>query len=271
MSASAGDLDWWVVAVNQFGSVLFFLAGLAAFVRPATSARSTSGWSIGERSPARCVSRSAAWSRYSTNPTTTKWWFDRSHDDNSAQRGRGTSTFRQSLPHRAGAVDDFPAERDEPDGRDAAGGRGPRHGRRSATQPRDLRHDLDGARGAADHRREPAPQLHRPRGVPHLRRDRAALRADAGRSLPCAGGDDGLPHPGLVRGDHARRAVPEVEVARAPTGRRASDRPPQPGVRRRRARRLGEVLSLLRRRATHRSAGGEQVHDRPRRRGRAPR
>ena len=31
-------IDWWVVAINQFGSVLFFLAGLAAFTRPATSA-----------------------------------------------------------------------------------------------------------------------------------------------------------------------------------------------------------------------------------------
>lgn len=31
------DLGWWIVAVNQLGSVLFFLAGLAAFVRPATS------------------------------------------------------------------------------------------------------------------------------------------------------------------------------------------------------------------------------------------
>jgi hypothetical protein len=30
-------MDWWVVAVNQLGSVLFFLAGLAAFTRPATS------------------------------------------------------------------------------------------------------------------------------------------------------------------------------------------------------------------------------------------
>jgi hypothetical protein len=30
-------VDWWVVAVNQVGSVLFFLAGLAAFTRPATS------------------------------------------------------------------------------------------------------------------------------------------------------------------------------------------------------------------------------------------
>jgi hypothetical protein len=33
----AGVLDWWVVAVNQLGSILFFLAGLAAFTRPATS------------------------------------------------------------------------------------------------------------------------------------------------------------------------------------------------------------------------------------------
>ena len=33
----AGVLDWWVVAVNQLGSILFFLAGLAAYTRPATS------------------------------------------------------------------------------------------------------------------------------------------------------------------------------------------------------------------------------------------
>ena len=32
----AGLLGWWVVAVNQLGSILFFLAGLAAFTRPAT-------------------------------------------------------------------------------------------------------------------------------------------------------------------------------------------------------------------------------------------
>ncbi|WP_107773963.1 hypothetical protein [Nocardioides sediminis] len=30
-------VGWWVVAVNQLGSVLFFLAGLAAFTRPTTS------------------------------------------------------------------------------------------------------------------------------------------------------------------------------------------------------------------------------------------
>ncbi len=29
-------LGWWVAAVNQLGSVLFFLAGIAAFTRPAT-------------------------------------------------------------------------------------------------------------------------------------------------------------------------------------------------------------------------------------------
>jgi hypothetical protein len=36
-------LSWWVVAVNQLGSILFFLAGLAAFVRPATSASLDAG------------------------------------------------------------------------------------------------------------------------------------------------------------------------------------------------------------------------------------
>ncbi|KAA1423968.1 hypothetical protein FE697_007585 [Mumia zhuanghuii] len=38
-----GDLGWWIVAVNQLGSVLFFLAGLAAFVRPTTSAEINAG------------------------------------------------------------------------------------------------------------------------------------------------------------------------------------------------------------------------------------
>ena len=39
----ARQLGWWTVAVNQFGSVLFFLAGLAAFVRPATSSEIDAG------------------------------------------------------------------------------------------------------------------------------------------------------------------------------------------------------------------------------------
>ncbi len=37
------ELGWWVVAVNQIGSVLFFLAGLAAFTRPATSSALDAG------------------------------------------------------------------------------------------------------------------------------------------------------------------------------------------------------------------------------------
>ena len=32
----ARDLGWWIVAINQFGSVLFLVSALAAFTRPAT-------------------------------------------------------------------------------------------------------------------------------------------------------------------------------------------------------------------------------------------
>ncbi|MFE7751125.1 hypothetical protein [Streptomyces sp. NPDC057428] len=34
--ALPGELGWWIVAVNQLGSVLFFVSALAAFTRPAT-------------------------------------------------------------------------------------------------------------------------------------------------------------------------------------------------------------------------------------------
>ena len=30
------DLDWWIVAVNQLGSILFMVSAVASFVRPAT-------------------------------------------------------------------------------------------------------------------------------------------------------------------------------------------------------------------------------------------
>ena len=73
---------------------------------------------------------------------------------------------------------------------------------------------------------QPAPQLHRPRRVPAHGRDRAALHPDARRPLPRPRPDDRSPHPGLVRGDHARRPVAEVEVARAPEAAgRPTDRP----------------------------------------------
>ena len=137
--------------------------------------------------------------------------------------------------------------------RDAADRPGADPGRRPAAQPRDVRDHVDGARGAADHRREPAPQLHRPRRVPAHGRDRAALHQDAGRPLPRARRDHGRAHAGLLRGDHAGRARAQVEVAQAPRGGRQAHRPAEPGVRRRRARRVGEVLPLLRRRAAHRA------------------
>ena len=123
---------------------------------------------------------------------------------------------------------------------------------------------------AADHR-SPAHQLHRPRRVPADGRDRAALHPHARRPVQRPRRDDRRAHAGILRGDHARRAVAEVEVARAPRSGRQVDRPAEPRVRRRRARRLGEVLPLLRRRTADRPAGARQVHDRPRGRGAARR
>jgi hypothetical protein len=137
-------------------------------------------------------------------------------------------------------------------------------------EPRHLRHHLDGARGSADRRREPAPQLHRPRRVSDLRRDRAALHPHARRPLPRAGRDDRLPHPGLERGDHARRALAEVEVEAAPGKGGAAGREAEPRLRRRRPRGLGKVLPLLRRRTADRPPARGQVRDRARGR-RAPR
>ena len=58
--------------------------------------------------------------------------------------------------------------------------------------------------------------------------------------------------------------VAEVELAHPATGRGRLDRPPEPRLRRRRARRVGEVLPLLRRRAAHRAPAAGEVHDRPR-------
>ena len=131
-------------------------------------------------------------------------------------------------------------------------------------KPRHLRDHLDGARGAGDHRQQPRPQLHRPRRVPAHGRDRAALHPHARQPLQRPRRDDRRPHPGLLGGDHARGAVTEVEVAPAPRGRGQADRQAEPRLRRRRPRRLGEVLPLLRRRAADRAAAARQVHDRPR-------
>ena len=150
-------------------------------------------------------------------------------------------------------------------GGDAADRRGAGARRHPDAQPGDVRDDLDGARGAADHRREPAPQLHRPRRVPADGGDRAALHPHARRPLPRAGRDDRRAHAGVLGGDHARRAVAEVEVARAARGGRQGHRPAEPRVRRRRARGVGEVLPLLRRRAAdHPAAAATSTRSGPR-------
>jgi hypothetical protein len=43
MGVRVHELGWWIVLTNQVGSWLFFLAGLAAYVRPATSASVDTG------------------------------------------------------------------------------------------------------------------------------------------------------------------------------------------------------------------------------------
>ena len=79
------------------------------------------------------------------------------------------------------------------------------------------------------------------------------------------GRDDRHAHAGLLGGDHARRAVAEVEVARAPRGGGQGHRPAEPRLRRRRARRVGEVLPLLRRRAAdHPAAAATSSRSGPR-------
>ena len=266
----AGDLDWWIVAVNQVGSVLFFLAGLAAFVRPATSEAVNVGpGELGHLRRRRLLrGRGDHPDRgRSADPAAC---CARRMTDTELVDAEARSALRQPFPDRGRPVQDVPGRRHVPDRRHAPGGRGPRDGGRPAAQPGHVRHHLDGAGGAAADRREPAPQLHRPRGVPDLGGDRAAVRPDAGRPVPRSRPDHRVPDPGVVRGDHARRAVAEVEVAGTPAGREPPGRPAQPGLRGRRARRLGEVLPLLRRRAADRAAGRGQVHDRPRRRGAAP-
>lgn len=65
-------VGWWVVAVNQLGSVLFFLAGIAAFTRPATSSAIDTGlvnW--GTFTGAACFALGGVIQAFDT-PTTTR-------------------------------------------------------------------------------------------------------------------------------------------------------------------------------------------------------
>ncbi len=66
------ELGWWVVLINQIGSVLFFLAGLAAFTRPTTSTALDAGlvnW--GTFAGAACFAVGGALQAFDT-PTSTR-------------------------------------------------------------------------------------------------------------------------------------------------------------------------------------------------------
>ena len=74
-------LGWWVVAVNQVGSVLFFLAGLAAFTRPATSREvdvALVNW--GTFAGAVCFAIGGIIQAFDT-PTSNRTVVSRAHDD----------------------------------------------------------------------------------------------------------------------------------------------------------------------------------------------
>ena len=115
-----------------------------------------------------------------------------------------------------------------------------------------LRHHLDGAGGTRGDRREPRSELHRSRGVPDDRRDRAAASGCSQRSSTHRERRPGLAPRGRPRRSCSARCRSNGSGASAA-------RPPEspleaePRLRGRRARGLGEVLPLLRRRAANRS------------------
>ena len=74
-------VGWWVVAVNQLGSVLFFLAGARGLHPPGHLQRDRHRpRQLGDVRRRRSASRSAGSSRHSTHPLRQERWFHRSHD-----------------------------------------------------------------------------------------------------------------------------------------------------------------------------------------------
>ena len=72
------SLGWWIVIVNQIGSWLFFVSGLAAFVRPATGEvisvvadqlGDRAGCGLLQRGGARAAVRASRTARRRTGPT----------------------------------------------------------------------------------------------------------------------------------------------------------------------------------------------------------
>ena len=154
------------------------------------------------------------------------------------------------------------AEVPVPRGRDAAeacvpGGVGRADARRQRPpEPGHVLPDVGGARGSRPDGPVDQQEHDRQGRVPADRRDRAAVRAHAGRSVECARGRQHGGHLGhrLLRSLHARGHGGQVAVAGQATGRRQADGQAEHGVRSG-AGGLAQVRPLL----GHRDARGADV------------
>ena len=159
------DLGWWIAALNQLGSYLFLVSALAAFVNPETSSavnEAVANWgtfggalcfAVGgvlqafERPAVAPGSDDAATQRSEIVPASHERKVSdmtkNSHLDELASRFGNKFVVRGRSRPPAARVGH--ARR----GRNAADRARARARRRPRAQPRDVRDDLDGARGAA--------------------------------------------------------------------------------------------------------------------------
>ena len=213
------------LAPDAFGSICFLVSGVIAYraapgrwgCRSSTfSAASSSGSRPSRASWCRSRARSSTWRRRTGTRRSARRASSRALSPDRSMRVMAArrpkpiidSNFnggqddardprralREPLPARDAPDNRLPQHGMSADRRDAADRRGAGSRRHPEAQPGDVRDDLDGARGAAADRREPAPQLHRPRRVSADRRDRAALHPDARRPLQRPGRDDRRAH-----------------------------------------------------------------------------
>ena len=176
----------------------------------------------------------------------------------------------QGDPVRAAAVhardDEHPASR-SPGGTALARRRVPDHprradaGRERAPERRNVRHDLDGARGRAAHGGVLRQEHDRQGRVPADRGARDAMRQHPEPAVARTGRrrGDGMLDDGIERGGDARRACAQAPMAARPQGggqacgqAEPRDGHQRPGV-------LGEVRELLGRRDAPRADGGRPV------------
>ncbi len=123
--------------------------------------------------------------------------------------------------------------------------------RQPGAQPGQFRHHLDGTRSRQVDDRVLWPQFHRRRRVPPDHRDPQPLRQHDRPALPRprARRRRRLRHCGFLRGHPPGGLGPKVALATAAAQRRQTDRRPKHRFRRQRPGLLGEIRSLLGRRA----------------------